>query len=182
MTKTSLFLLSFLVSAVGVSAKFYYDRPSGRIVPIAHGVYLTSQLEPRDVRLLRRNFICTIVDLRPDGEAANQPTSAQMETAAQNSGMNFHYIPVPHESIPDSAVDALQEVLSHVKNGNTVLYCRTGRRAVRTYALAEASRPNGGTADEIAEIVAGAGFSADDLKDQITERISRRNPHLPEKK
>jgi protein tyrosine phosphatase (PTP) superfamily phosphohydrolase (DUF442 family) len=56
------------------------------------------------------------------------------------------------------------------------LYCRTGRRAARLFALAEAARFNGPDADAIAQMVRNAGFAADDLAPEIANRISRRQP------
>ncbi len=118
--------------------------------------------------------IRSVIDLRPDGEAPDQTPAAEMERGAKQWRMEFHYIPVPHETIPDAAVDALSAALGN-EIQPTVLYCRSGRRAVRTFALSLASRPDGGALPEILEIVKAAGFSAEDLKDNIEERIARRS-------
>lgn len=87
--------------------------------------------------------------------------------------MRFLYIPVPHESIPESAVAALDHALSEDPR-SAVLYCRTGRRAARLFALVQASRSDGPGADEIFKMVSAAGFSAEDLKDDINQRIAHR--------
>jgi uncharacterized protein (TIGR01244 family) len=113
------------------------------------------------------------VDIRPDGEDAGQPPSTEIEHAAKAGEVGFYYIPVPHETIPDAAVDALSEAMS-TSRLPTVLYCRTGRRAVRLFALAEATRTDGPTADSINLMVKKAGFSADDLQDAIAKRINSR--------
>jgi uncharacterized protein (TIGR01244 family) len=182
MTKHKLFWISFLGGMVGMLALAFFERrpPRPILIPIASNVFLTSQLEPKTVRFLKTRGIMAIVDLRPDGEEIGQATSAQMESAAKANGMSFHYIPVPHESIPESAVNALQRVLSEEQNRDTVLYCRTGRRAVRTFALAEASRQDGLPEAEILKAVESARFPVDDLKLAIAERISHRNPHVGE--
>jgi uncharacterized protein (TIGR01244 family) len=111
--------------------------------------------------------------MRPDGEAADQAPSAEIKNAAERDGLGFHYIPVPHESIPEADVQALSEVLSH-DNMPAVLYCRTGRRAVRLFALVEASRVDGPGADAILGTVRAAGFSADDLREDIARRLANR--------
>lgn len=82
---------------------------------------------------------------------------------------------MPHESIPDGAVDALGEALSQEARP-AVLYCRTGRRAVRLYALEEASRVDGPNTEAILQMVRAAGFSADDLQDTIEQRLAHRRP------
>jgi uncharacterized protein (TIGR01244 family) len=96
-----------------------------------------------------------------------------MAMEARGRGLNFHYIPVPHEEIPDRAVDELVDVLSN-DSQPMVLYCRTGRRAVRTFALAQATKPEGPGVDAICKMVADSGFSAEDLKGAIEARIAKR--------
>lgn len=147
--------------------------------PVGDRVFLTSQLVPEHLPFLRRMGIRTIVDMRPDGEAADQPSSDIMKQAAAARGIDFHYIPVPHESLPDDAVSALRSVLEDDRAWATVLYCRTGRRAVRLYALASASQFDGPDADEIQRLVQEAGFTADDLKDNIARRIAQRGHPQP---
>jgi protein tyrosine phosphatase (PTP) superfamily phosphohydrolase (DUF442 family) len=77
--------------------------------------------------------------------------------------------------VPKPAVEALQVALAD-RTAQTVLYCRTGNRAIRALALVEASRTGGPTAVAINTMVRDAGFSADDLKPEIDERIAQRNP------
>jgi uncharacterized protein (TIGR01244 family) len=137
-------------------------------------VAATSQLKPENFSFLRRQRIWRIVDLRPDGEAADQPSSEVMKRAAAAQNMEFAYVPIPHESIPDASVDALTAALQD--HGFTVLYCRSGRRAVRTFALVEASRPGGPSVEEILKMVVDAGFTAEDLKANIIQRIAARRP------
>ena len=52
---------------------------------------------------------------------------------------------------------------------------------MRTFALVEASRVDGPSYDDIIKMVKQAGFSADDLKDNINERISKRKTTAEEK-
>ena len=91
----------------------------------------------------------------------------------KQQGLDFSYIPVPHESIPPATVNELRDVLLSSQKP-AVLYCRTGRRAVRTFALFEASRQGGPSADTILAMVKHAGFSAEDLRPEIVSRIAAR--------
>lgn len=180
MSKGKLFLISFGTTTLLVCLLIFLGgsrRPRFRppkLIPIAENIYLTSQLETSNIPALRMRAIRTIVDIRPDGEDQNQAPSSAIEAAARENNLRFHYIPVPHNGIPDSAVTALDHALSG-DAGRTVLYCRTGRRAVRLYALVLASRPNGPSTETILKMVSDASFSADDLKEEITQRISHRN-------
>jgi uncharacterized protein (TIGR01244 family) len=174
------FISMFATIAVVILAAYFLDGQKakhGALVQVAHDLFITSQLQPDDFRRLSRRGIRTVVDIRPDGEAGDQPSSAKMEQAAQPYHIAFHYIPVPHENIPDEAVSKLGEVLSARKDP-AVLYCRTGRRAVRLLALAQAAQVDGPGADSILTMVRTAGFTAEDLKDQIVQRISQRHAEV----
>ena len=179
MSKPRLFVLSVLLTMAVLLVDIYLHRP-GRYAPklirVAGNVFITSQLAPENLPALRYQRIHTLVDIRPDGESRDQTPSTEIASASVRNRLDFHYIPVPHENIPDDAVAALDGVLAQGPY-RTVLYCRSGRRAVRTFALARASQPDGPSADAILAMAHTAGFSADDLRVDIARRISQRpNP------
>ena len=182
MSKFKLFLLSVGLTTVGWLVYWHHGYSARQVIDkanlpvlkqVAPNVSITSQLKLENLRPLAHAGYQFIVDIRPDGEAADQIPSEAIGHAAYNNRMGFLYIPVPHEWIPPEAVHKLSEVLA-ADHPPTVLYCRTGRRAVRLFALEEASRPGGPNSAEILGIVQAAGFSADDLKDDIARRISQR--------
>src|SRR5258708_7875477 len=106
MSKLKLFFLSLVLTTGALLVVFYVNHVRTPVlVPIADDLYLTSQLKPENILPLRRRGIKTIVDMRPDGEAKDQPPSSKIESASKQLGLDFHYIPVPHESLPESAVD-----------------------------------------------------------------------------
>jgi uncharacterized protein (TIGR01244 family) len=152
-----------------------YVRRPPEMQLISRNVFLSSQLTPKNIKTGLPYGVGTIVDIRPDGEAADEPSHFEMEVAAKSLNLNFFYIPIPHDNIPAEAVNALGEALSRGKTP-VVIYCRTGRRAVRTFALAEASRSDGPNASAILAMVRNAGFSADDLQENIAARIAARHP------
>src|SRR5689334_17464704 len=117
MSNARLFGLTFVAAVLVFSGIIYLDRDkqaqkNPTLKRVAARLFITSQLHPDAVRVLRRRGISDIVDMRPDGEATDQPSSAEMEKAAKARQVEFHYIPVPHDTIPDSAVDSLSSVLS----------------------------------------------------------------------
>lgn len=132
-----------------------------------------SQLTPADLPALKAQGVNVVIDMRPDGEAADQPTSTQMQQAAAQQGMAFFYIPIAHGAISASSVDMLQQVLAN-KPGKITAYCRSGKRASRSYALALASMKEGPTQASINAILQGAGQNIDDLQDEIAKRIAAR--------
>jgi uncharacterized protein (TIGR01244 family) len=186
MSNKKLFALVTTLAACVTSLAFYLQRPGPRPVVVqvsaaeSGNLYVSSQISLRDFAYLRQYAIRAIVDMRPDGEASDEPSHLEMEQAAKAQGIDFSYIPVPHESIPAATVKELGDVLSSSQKP-AVLYCRTGRRAVRTFALLEASRHDGPSAEAILVMVKSAGFSAVDLQPEITSRIAARTP-APEAK
>lgn len=174
-----LFLLALAGSLIVTLAWLYLNRPSQNpphkpiLTELTTGTFVTPQLFLESFLFLRQQGIKSVIDMRPDGEAKDQPTSSDIESAALEHGIKFSYIPVPHESIPGEAVERLATTLAQ-KEQPAVLYCRTGRRAVRLFALAEASRFDGPSLDQLQQMVIKAGFEADDLKVEIEHRIAKR--------
>jgi uncharacterized protein (TIGR01244 family) len=113
--------------------------------------------------------------MRPDGEAAGQPGSAEMASAANTQHVQFAYVPVPHGDIPDAVVDSLANAMAS-RPGPVLLYCRSGRRAARSWALVESSRPAGMRVDEILAAVRASGQDAGDLRARLDKRILARRP------
>ena len=179
MSKLTPFFLTVAVTAGALLTLIYANRPERRLVPtnltaVREGLFVTSQLQPKNIPYLLGRGGQMVVDIRSDGEADGQPSSIEIMRAADELNIRFHYIPVPHGPIPNDAVCRLREVLTG-KPSSTVLYCRTGIRAARTFALVEASQSDGPSADQILAQTHKAGFSASDLCEEISRRIAERD-------
>ena len=140
---------------------------------LSGGVWVAPQRMPDQLAGLHSQGFRAVIDLRPDGEAAGQPSSSEMARAAQASGLAFSYVPIPHGDIPPASVERLASLLA-TSERPVLLYCHSGRRAARTWALAEASRPGGLDAAAILADVHKAGQSADDLDREIVVRTGAR--------
>ncbi|MFZ6653852.1 beta-lactamase hydrolase domain-containing protein [Undibacterium sp. TJN19] len=175
----TLFGLSVLAGIGFVLLSAAYSRFSLSRLPevtthqLTHSIFVTEQVSVNAVTSLKHDGITTIIDMRPDGEAAGQPTAAAMAAAAKAEGLDFAYIPVPHGPIPDTAVTALQQQLAK-NSGAVLLYCRSGSRAARTWSLVEASRNGGLDAPDILAAVKASKLNADDLEPAIRQRIALR--------
>lgn len=149
--------------------------PPAKVSRLSGQIAVAEQLSLDQIPELGQRGYATIIDLRPDGEAPDQPSASAVRTRARKSSMRFAYVPVPHGDIPASAVDALQQAIAD-NPSPVLLYCRSGRRAARTWSLVEASRQDGASGDAILAAVKASGQSADDLAPAIRERIARRAP------
>jgi uncharacterized protein (TIGR01244 family) len=146
---------------------------SAAVSHITEQFAISGQIQPDQLAELKARGFTTVIALRPDGEGADQPTAAQIEAAARAEGVSFAYIPVGSGPISESQVSALQSVIAG-GTGKTLAFCRSGSRAARVWALAEASRPGGASAGEILAAVKAGGQSAENLKSEIDQRVGRR--------
>ncbi len=144
-----------------------------QLKPLDAHYAVAGQLTPADLPALKAQGVSVIIDMRPDGEAPDQPTAAQMQQAAQQQGLAFFYIPIAHGAISDESVSLLQQVIAG-KPGKVAAYCRSGKRASRTYALALASMKDGPSQAQITQQLQAAGQNIDDLQQEITKRIAAR--------
>lgn len=164
----------FLVLAI---AGFNYWKRQTQVqtINLAEGIGVAAQIKTSEIPLLKEEGYASIIDLRPDGEAPDQPPAKIMETAARTNQMAFFYVPVPHgDKVPDEVVAALSKAIASSPKP-ILIYCRSGRRATRAWSLAEASRKDGLDSAAIHSAVNSAGHSIDDLSSAIVDRIARRN-------
>lgn len=174
------FAKAVLLAAASVAtAAGAADAPEqdATLKPLVGGVWISGQITPQQVDQLKSQGIKTIIALRPDGEAPDQPPSSAIDAAARSAGLAFAYAPVAGNDVPAGAVDAVARAIARPDN-TVLLYCRSGRRGARAWALAEASRMDGLEAEAIESVAKSAGQPVDDLHDQIAARIATR-PKLP---
>jgi uncharacterized protein (TIGR01244 family) len=172
------FWTSVLVGAAVVAGLFGWSHWQRQISlpdrPLAPGIGVSQQLQPKAMRVVADRAYTTVIDMRPDGEAPDEPGSAQMAAAARAQHLQFAYVPVPHGDIPDSVADSLARALAS-RPGPVLLYCRSGRRAARSWSLVEASRPGGMSVDEILAAARASGQDASDLRHRLEQRVRARH-------
>ncbi|KAF0815346.1 Beta-lactamase hydrolase-like protein [Andreprevotia sp. IGB-42] len=177
LSNARLFALSILLGLAAVLALFAYGVLTAPPQLNAHlltaDIAVTEQLQLNAVSSVKESGYATIIDLRPDGEAPDQPASADVQTQAHDNQLHFAYVPVPHGDIPAATVDQLATALANSPKP-ILLYCRSGKRAARTWSLVEASRQGGMDAAAILAAVKASGQSADDLTASIERRIAAR--------
>jgi uncharacterized protein (TIGR01244 family) len=111
------------------------------------------QIDPADVAAAKADGFVAIINNRPDGEAPDQPTSADIAAAAGAAGLAYHYIPMGRGGLSMDMIDGVREAMT---SGRTLLFCRSGTRSTMLWALASAAA--GGDPDELADIAAAAGY------------------------
>jgi uncharacterized protein (TIGR01244 family) len=110
------------------------------------------QLEVGDVDEAAAAGIRLIVNNRPDGEEAGQPSSAEIEAAVRAAGLDYRHIPIAG-GFPPEQVEAMAQAL---EQGPVLAFCRSGTRSTFLWALARAGR--GAPAGESVAAAAAAGY------------------------
>jgi len=114
-----------------------------------------SQLHASDLADAAARGVTMIVNNRPDGEEADQPTAAELESAATAAGLDYAHIPVELE-FSDDKVEAVSDALGQAE-GRVLLSCRSGTRSAYLWALARAR--DGVEPDMLVQSAARAGYN-----------------------
>ena len=96
---------------------------------------VAAQLGASDVPGVAAQGFRTLVNNRPDGEAAGQPGQADIEAAARAAGLHYVYLPVIPGAITPDEARAMKQVLSTAP-GPVLAFCRSGSRSANLYSLA----------------------------------------------
>lgn len=143
---------------------------SDKFIPLNGDFSVAPQITKDDILRAAGEGYALIVNNRPDGEMIGQPTSAEIEAAAEAAGLSYVYIPVDGRGISPGHISALKSALENA-GGKALAYCRSGTRStiLRAYLLAA----EGVAADEIIAEAAAAGYdisgqrpALDALRDQ----------------
>src|SRR5436305_5480409 len=121
---------------------------------LGDGVLVSGQIAPEDVADFAARGVTRIVNNRPDGEEACQPSGAEIEAAARAAGIDYAFIPVAG-GISDAQVGAMGTALADAE-GDILLFCRSGTRSTYLWALTRARR--GAAAEELISQAAEAGY------------------------
>lgn len=140
-------------------------------------VSISGQITVANVKALHDKGFKTIVNMQPDDEAPDQAKYKEMQSAAQDAGLGYGYVPIKKgPAIPGTAAEALGTVLKRMPKP-LLIYGDTPDHPAKAWALAEASRAGGLDAAAILAAVKSAGVPADDLASQINTRIAARPKH-----
>lgn len=120
---------------------------------LSAAVWTSPQLPPEAMPALAEAGVRRVINNRPDHEEPGQPTSAEMQAAAQAAGLEYAWIPVvgaPDAGQASAVAAALQD------QAPTVLFCRSGMRSAAAWAMAECAK--GADADTVRAAAAAAGY------------------------
>ncbi len=115
---------------------------------------VTAQLSVADLPGIAQAGFKSVVCNRPDGEAPDQPSWAEIQAAAQRQGLQAHCLPVETGKVSDEEGAAFGQLLQTLP-APVLAYCRSGMRSTTLWALAQAGQLS---PEQIVDTAARAGF------------------------
>ena len=128
-------------------------------------VSVSGQIEPSDLAAIKAAGFTTIVNNRPDGEAPDQPSGAEIEAAAKAAGLAYHYIPLGRDGVKPEMVEGTREVLEG-SAGPVFCFCRSGTRSTTLWALSQAGTIPG---EQIIAAAQNAGYDMSHLAGHLSQ-------------
>ena len=116
---------------------------------------VSGQIQPSDLPALKQQGVTMIVNNRPDGEDAGQPTSDELEAAAGAAGIAYCHVPIWRGPGP-AEVERMREAMAECGEGKMLLFCRSGTRSTFAWAVAQAE--DGKPREEIEKAAMQAGY------------------------
>ena len=117
---------------------------------------VAGQISVADLEEARRHGVTMVVNNRPDDEDPGQPTSDEIEAAAEAAGLDYRHIPIARGMGP-AQIEEMASALSEVGDGKMLAYCRSGMRSCLAWAVA--SREQGVPREQVEQRAEAAGFS-----------------------
>ena len=118
-------------------------------------VAVSAQIQPSDVAELKAQGVTAIINNRPDGEEPGQPLGKDIEAAAEEAGLAYHYIPIIR-GIGPGEIEPMREVFEANGDGKVLAFCKSGTRSALAWAVAR--RERGMPRDELEERASRAGI------------------------
>jgi sulfide:quinone oxidoreductase len=137
---------------------------------LTEGLSVAPQISPADVAGIAEAGYRSIICNRPDGEAPDQPSFAEIAEAAAAVGIACHNLPIVPGQLSDDDVDSFGRLLEELP-APVLAFCRTGTRSTTLWCLAQAgSAPT----VEILGTAASAGYDLSALTGRIEALAAQR--------
>ena len=118
-----------------------------RVLELAPQVYVTGQVFEHDLKLIAEQGVKSIMNNRPDGEAMDQPPSADLEKGAVELGIKYIYVPVIPGKVTPQNIEDFSEACATLEKP-LLIFCRTGARSTALWEMTE-DQPGGPSVGEV---------------------------------
>lgn len=138
-----------------------------KIVQLDPTVSVAPQLVQSDFAEIAARGFRSVVNNRPDGEAADQLPNAEAEALARRNGLEFRYQPVRNVNVTDDDVVAAFGRLIEELPAPILFYCRSGTRCTTLWTQVSAPRLG---VDSALQIARQAGYNLEPLRETLEAR------------
>ena len=137
---------------------------------LTEGLTVAPQISPADVAGLAAAGYRAIICNRPDGEATDQPSFAEIAKAAAAVGIACHNLPIVPGQLSDADAQTFGKLLEELP-APVLAFCRTGTRSTTLWCLAKA-----GTEETVTILgkAANAGYDLSALTSRIEALAAQR--------
>jgi sulfide:quinone oxidoreductase len=103
---------------------------------IADNCFVAGQISLLDLEHLQRIGVQTVINNRPDHEASNQPTHAELLAKAHSLGLVMHHLPLAAGTAPSAQLLQDFKAVFDAANKPVLAFCRSGTRSTSIYVAA----------------------------------------------
>ncbi len=107
-----------------------------RALELAPQVYVCGQLFEKDLELLAKQGVRSIMNNRFDNESMGQPLSADLAKRVGELGMTYVHFPVDPKSISTQDVQAFAKACDELERP-LLIFCRSGALSTKLWETAE---------------------------------------------
>lgn len=132
-------------------------------------ISVAPQIAPTDVPAIKAAGFATIVNNRPDGEAADQPPGDAIRAVAEAAGLRYVAVPFAGGQLTPQVLAAMAEAMEHPP---VLAFCRSGTRSCNLWALAGALR--GDDPATMVDQAAAAGYDIAGLRGSLDQLAATR--------
>ena len=104
------------------------------IIKVSDEYAVSAQITAADIEAIVASGAKSLLCSRPDGEANDQPTFAEIEAVAREAGLDVAHVPVISGKVNDRNVDDFLAVVERLEKPIHA-YCRTGTRSMTLWTL-----------------------------------------------
>jgi len=133
------------------------------IRPLDEALSSSPQIAPEDLPAIAALGYRSVISNRPDGEAPDQPSAADLRQAAEAAGLIFAHVPVVGGGISDQDIADFRQTLAKLPKP-VFGFCRTGTRTTTLWALANAADV---AVDDLISQAQAAGYDLSALRPRL---------------
>ncbi len=123
--------------AMAALSPIWYNNRHPEVLPMQayklnESITVCGQISEETVARIAELGYRVLVNNRPDGEEAGQPSSAQIQAAAERAGMEYHHMPVNGMTFPGEHLETMAVLFDDAERP-VFAFCRTGTRCANLW-------------------------------------------------